>query len=48
MVARGDLSRVVGLIHPEQLVTGPHFERLLAELAAVNVTFQISSDNLST
>jgi saccharopine dehydrogenase-like NADP-dependent oxidoreductase len=42
MIARGDLSRAVGLIHPEQLITGSHFERLLTELAAVNVTFQIS------
>jgi lysine 6-dehydrogenase len=44
MIGRGELARTPGLSHPEQLIAGPHFERLLGELAVVNITFQISGD----
>ena len=41
MIARGDIQ-VRGLTTPEQLITGPLFDRLLAELAAVNIRFEIT------
>jgi saccharopine dehydrogenase-like NADP-dependent oxidoreductase len=47
MIARGDISHAHGLLHPEQIITGPHFDRLLEELAALNVTFQITSELLT-
>jgi hypothetical protein len=31
-----------GLLTPEQLITGPLFDRLLVELAAVNIRFEIT------
>jgi hypothetical protein len=42
MAARGDLPQKSGLIHPEQVIHGPLFDRLLHELAAVGIQFQIS------
>lgn len=42
MAARGDLPQKSGLIHPEQVIHGPLFDRLLQELAAVGIQFQIS------
>jgi lysine 6-dehydrogenase len=41
MIARGDL-RAIGVLPPEQVVTGPLFDRLLEELAAVGVRFEIT------
>lgn len=41
MVARGDLQ-ASGLLHPEQLITGPYFERLLSELSALNINFEMA------
>lgn len=38
MVARNELSGV-GLITPEQLISGQHFDRLVAELAAMKIRF---------
>ena len=38
MIARGDL-KAAGLLTPEQVITGPLFDRLVAELAANNVLF---------
>jgi hypothetical protein len=41
MIARGDLC-VAGALPPEQVITGPLFDSLLAELAAVDVRFEIT------
>ncbi|CAN5380322.1 saccharopine dehydrogenase family protein [soil metagenome] len=41
MVARGELQGA-GLITPEKLVSGPHFERLIRELAKENVQFTVT------
>ncbi|MCL4831811.1 MAG: saccharopine dehydrogenase NADP-binding domain-containing protein [Caldilineaceae bacterium] len=38
MVGRGEISGR-GLLTPEKVVTGPHFERLMGELAAIGVIF---------
>jgi len=38
MIARGEIT-AKGLLTPEQVITGPLLDRLLAELAAVNVRF---------
>lgn len=42
MIARGELTGH-GLHHPEQIITGPHLERLLTELAALGIHFEITS-----
>ena len=39
MIGRGDL-RAEGVFTPEQVITDPLLDRLLAELAAVNVCFE--------
>jgi saccharopine dehydrogenase-like NADP-dependent oxidoreductase len=39
MIGRGDL-RGEGLFTPEQVITGPLLERLLVELAALDVRFE--------
>jgi lysine 6-dehydrogenase len=41
MIVRGDIQ-ARGLTTPEQPITGPLFDRLLAELAAVNIRFEIT------
>ena len=41
MMAHGDIQSS-GLLHPEQVITGPHFDQLLNELAAVNIKFKIT------
>jgi lysine 6-dehydrogenase len=38
MIARGEI-KAKGLLTPEQVITGPLFDKLLAELAAANVRF---------
>ena len=43
MIARGDL-KAQGILTPEQVVTGPLFDRLVAELAAVNVRFEMTTE----
>jgi lysine 6-dehydrogenase len=43
MIARGEL-RAKGLLTPEQVITGPLLDRLLAELAAVNVGFEETTE----
>jgi lysine 6-dehydrogenase len=45
MIARGDL-RVTGALPPEQVVTGPLFERLVAELAAANIRFDMTVERI--
>jgi lysine 6-dehydrogenase len=42
MIARGEIQ-ARGILTPERLVTGALFERLLAELAEVNVRFEMTS-----
>jgi saccharopine dehydrogenase-like NADP-dependent oxidoreductase len=43
MVARGDLNGG-GLLHPERVITGPLFDQLLDELAALNIKFEIGKN----
>jgi saccharopine dehydrogenase-like NADP-dependent oxidoreductase len=43
MIARGDL-KARGMRTPEQLIIGPLFERLVVELAAANVHFEVTSE----
>ena len=43
MVARGDL-KASGLLTPEQVITGPLFDRLVQELAAVDVRFEMTTE----
>ncbi len=45
MFARGDL-KAKGMLTPEQVVTGPLFYRLLAELGAVNVRFDMTTEKV--
>lgn len=44
MLGRGDLPDLSGLIHPEQIITGPQLDRLLRELGVVGVHFRITAD----
>lgn len=41
MIARGDL-KASGMLPPEQVITGPLFDRLVNELAAANIRFDIT------
>jgi lysine 6-dehydrogenase len=43
MIARGDLQ-ASGLLTPEQLITGPLFDRLVEELSAQNVRFTLTTN----
>lgn len=43
MIARGDL-KARGWLTPEKVVTGPLFDRLVHELAGVNVVFDVTKD----
>jgi lysine 6-dehydrogenase len=45
MIARGDLG-AKGIFTPDQLITGPLFDKLLAELAAVNIRFDITTEKV--
>lgn len=45
MIARGDLGGR-GLFTPEQAITGPLFDRLLAELAAAGIHFDLSVEKV--
>jgi len=47
MIARGDV-KTRGMLTPEQVVTGPLFERLLAELAAVRIRFEMTTEEVET
>jgi lysine 6-dehydrogenase len=47
MVARGDL-KVNGWLTPERLVTGLLFDRLVQELAAVGVHFEMTTEKTET
>ena len=42
MIARGDL-KATGMLSPEQVITGPLFDRLMDELAAANIRFDITT-----
>jgi lysine 6-dehydrogenase len=41
MIARGDL-KATGMVSPEQVITGPLFDRLVDELAAADIRFDIT------
>jgi saccharopine dehydrogenase-like NADP-dependent oxidoreductase len=43
MVARGDL-KATGWQTPERLITGPLFDQLVQELAAVGVVFEMTTE----
>lgn len=43
MIARGEI-RVKGLLTPELVITGPLLDRMLSELAAVNVRFEETTE----
>jgi lysine 6-dehydrogenase len=43
MVARGDIQ-ARGFITPEQVITGPLFDKLVDELAALNVRFEMTTE----
>lgn len=45
MVARGDLQ-AKGLITPEKVITGPLFDRLVNELAAFNIRFDLTTESV--
>jgi lysine 6-dehydrogenase len=45
MIARGEIPER-GLLTPEQVITGPRFGRLVAELAAANIHFELTIENL--
>ncbi len=45
MVARGDL-KATGWQTPERLITGPLFDRLVQELAAVGVVFEMTTEKV--
>ena len=45
MVARGDIQ-ASGWVTPEKVVTGKLFDRLVEELAAVNVTFTLAEEKI--
>jgi lysine 6-dehydrogenase len=45
MIARGR-PRAKGMLTPEQIITGPLFYRLLAELAAANVRFEMTTEKV--
>lgn len=48
MIAHGALMPAPGLYSPEKLVTGEAFKRLVDELAAVNIRFKITSEQVET
>jgi lysine 6-dehydrogenase len=43
MIARGDLL-TRGLLTPEQIITGPLFDRLVVELATANIRFELTTE----
>jgi len=47
MIGHGDL-KARGMVTPEQVITGSLFDRLVDELAAVNVRFDINTEKVST
>jgi lysine 6-dehydrogenase len=42
MIGRGELTPPKDLLHPEQIIVGPAFDRLLEELSRVNIRFEVS------
>ncbi|GIK43554.1 MAG: saccharopine dehydrogenase [Chloroflexota bacterium] len=47
MIARGEIPER-GLLTPEQVITGPRFERLVAELAAAEIRFTLTTERVET
>ena len=42
MAARGELD-MEGLFHPEQVITGSLFDRLVEDLAAMSIQFDLTT-----
>ena len=47
MIARGDL-KASGILPPERVITGPLFDRLVDELAAADIRFDITLEKVNT
>jgi len=47
MIARGDL-KASGVLPPEQVITGPLFDRLVVELAAADIRFDVTVEKIET
>jgi lysine 6-dehydrogenase len=47
MIARGDL-KASGVLPPEQVITGPLFDRLVGELATANIRFDVTVEKIET
>lgn len=47
MIARGNL-KASGILPPEQVITGPLFDRLVDELAAADIQFDITVEKVNT
>ena len=47
MIARGDL-KTTGILPPEQVIIGPLFDRLVDELAAAGVQFELTTEKSET
>ena len=47
MIARGEIRRK-GLLSPEKVVTGPLFDRLMGELAAAGIRFDLTTEKTQT
>ena len=47
MIARGEIRRK-GLLSPEKVVTGPLFDRLMGELAAAGIRFDLTTEQTQT
>ncbi len=47
MAARGEL-KAKGMVNPEQVITGPLFERLVEDLAAMNIRFELTIEKSKT
>ena len=45
MIARGDL-KAQGFVTPEKVITGPLFDKLVEELAAANIRFEMTTDKV--
>jgi saccharopine dehydrogenase-like NADP-dependent oxidoreductase len=47
MAARGEL-KTKGMLNPEQVIAGPLFERLVDDLAAMNIRFDLTMEKSKT
>jgi len=47
MAARGEI-KAKGMFNPEQVITGPLFDRLIEDLAAMNIRFDLTTEKTKT